>query len=346
MSERDFEQVFGRLHDFRIMDRDVRNGSITVGALMPFEKYLCQVAGEGKNVYGMVQELFATSATQKEIDKANKGRVSQFVKDMMGYVLKRGNVRGVIVEGKRGWADRAWENLVKATKDELLAAQRDIREIKAAKLDTFDTGDYPIETADFRWDAGIEEDLTQTSEQFDLLRSSYNGLKSEDLLTELEEQSLTDQLSEVKDKSEAITSQISQFKADVVKYIGAVATDLETFKRERLAVSGYYYTRSSRREVEEAVQHIRKVNELAKRTGDSEQSRVYLMLKGLESSLEKASSSLAAAAQKIDEALELFSEAGNLEVADYKTLARILRALVKGGAHKQKVETALEKPTD
>jgi len=342
MSKREFVLVFDRLHDFQIVKRSGRDNVITIGALMPFEKYLCQVAGEGKNVYGMVQELFATSATQKEIDKADKGRVSQFVKDMMGYVLKRGNVRGVIVEGKRGWADRAWENLVKATRDELLAAQRDIHEIKAAKLDTFDTSAYPIETADFRWDTGIEDDLAQTSEQFDLLRSSYDRSKSEDLLTELEEQGLTEQLSGVKDKSEAITSRISQFKVDVVKYIGAVATDLETFRRERLAVSGYYYTRSSRREVEEAVQHVRKVNELAKRTGDSEQSRVYLMLKGLESSLEKASSSLATAAQKIDEALEQFSEAGNLEVADYKTLARILRALVKGGAHKQKVETALE----
>jgi hypothetical protein len=343
---RNFAEVLGRLHEFKIVERNGLDGTIRVRPLMPFERYLCQIAGKGKNMYGMIQELFATSATQREIDRADNERVSRFVKDMMSYVLKRGNVKGVIVEGKRGWADRAWENLAKATEDELSTAQGEIREIKAAKLDTFNTATYPMETADFGWDTEIEVDLAQASGQFEVLRSSYERLKSEDLLTELEEQRLTEELSAVKGESEAIASRISQFKENLVKCIKAVAGDLETFKKEQLAVSGYYYRRSSRKSVEEAMQDIQKVGELAKRTGDSEQSRVYLMLKELESSLEKASSSLAVTAQKIDEVLEQFRQASNLEVADYKTLARLLRSLVSVGTNKQQVETALKTARD
>jgi len=346
MSEREFVLVFDRLHDFQIVERSGRDKVINVGTLMPFEQYLCQLAGEGKNVYGVVQELLATSATQKEIDRADKGRVRCFTKDMMDYVRERGHVKRVPVEGKWGWAERAWENLVKITADELLDARRQIREIKRTKLDTFDISTYPIETVDFEWDTGIEEDLKQTSDQLDVLRPSYERLKSEDLLTELEQQNLTDQLSEVKDKSEAIAQRIGQFKADVVKYIEAVARDLEAFKRDRLAVSGYSYSRSSRKAVQEAVQQIRKVEELAKKTGDSEQGRVYLMLRGLESNLGKASSSLAAAAQKIDKALEQFREAGNLEEVDYRMLSRLLKALVGVGAHRQKAETAIQTAKD
>jgi hypothetical protein len=258
---------------------------------------------------------------------------------MMDYVRERGHVRKVSVEGKWGWAERAWENLVKATVDELSTAKREIREIRAAKLHVFDTSAYPLETVDLKWNARIEDDLEQVTDQLGVLRSSYERSKAENSLTELEQQSLTEQLSEVKDKVESITLRITQFKADVVKCIEAIVGDLETFKRERLAVSGYYYTRSSRKSIDEAVQHIRKVDELAKKTEDSEQSRVYLMLNELESNLEKASSSLAAAAQKVDEALGQFREAGNLQATDYRTIARILKSLVSVGAYKQETAT-------
>jgi len=341
MSERDFDQTLGRLHDFRIVNRNVRDGSITVGALMPFETYLCQVVAEGRDIYGVIGELFATPATQKEIDKADNGRVTSFVKDMMDYVRERGHVKRVSVEGKWGWAKRAWENLVKATKGEFSNAEREIREIKATKLYAFDTPAWPTTMTDFKWDATIEDYLAQAAKQLDSLLSYYERLKANNALTELEQQSLTGQLGEVKDKAEAIASRISSFKKDVAKYLKAGIGDLETFRKERLSESNR--TKSPGSRMREAIQHIEEVDELAKRTGDSGQARVYLMLQGLESSLERVLIPYDAAAQKIPETLEDFRKAGELESVDYKTLARLAELLVSTSTQKQNVGTALTK---